>query len=119
MNIFLNNLKPEQRVANEIVGVLIPALKELLPKLDAQGGAWSANEITEKITDSIISKGGNFENAALGDYKVVDWLEWGVVFSAFKDFVDSYVTVTYPDLTTKTVKPRDFINKFYTPIVAE
>lgn len=114
---FLTTRTPEQRVANDVVGSLLPTIKSMLPLIDSQESAWAANEILKKLQENLIAAGPNFKNETMGDYTLADWLEWSTVFYAFKAFADGNIEVPYPDGTSKTIKPRDIVNKYYTPKV--
>ena len=115
---FLNSQTPEQRVAANVVGSLLPTIKDMLPIIDSQENAWAANDILLKLQERLTTPGVNFKEETMGGFTLADWLEWSTVFYAFKNFADSNIEVQYPDGTTKSVKPRNIVNKFYTPKVA-
>lgn len=116
---FLQTQTPEQKVAANVVGSLLPTIKDMLPLIDSQESAWAANEILPKLQENLTAAGPNFKNETMGDYTLADWLEWSTVFYAFKAFADSNIEIQYPDGTSKTIKPRDIVNKYYTPKVVD
>ena len=114
---FIDSTTPEQRVANDVVNSILPTIKAMLPIIDSQENAWAANDILLKLQERLMTPGVNFKEETMGGFTLADWLEWSTVFYAFKNFADSNIEVQYPDGTTKSVKPRNIVNKFYTPKV--
>lgn len=114
---FLTTQTPEQRIANNVVNSLLPTIKDMLPLIDSQENAWSANNILLTLQQKLMVPDTDVKTETMGDYTLADWLEWSTVFYAFKAFTDGNIDVQYPDGTSKTIKPRDIVNKFYTPKV--
>lgn len=108
-----SQMTPEQKVAHNVMNVILPAFQEFLPKLDAQGTSWSANKILEKVQTAIAEANGDLTVARVGGYKVTDWIELNTIFTALNAFLSQGVTVTYPNNTTKSITPREVVMKFY------
>ncbi len=108
-----SQMTPEQKVAHNVMNVILPAFQDFLPKLDAQGTSWSANKILEKVQAALIATDGDLGAARVGGYKVADWIDLNTVFTALNFFLDNAVTIKYPDGNFKSVTPREVVMKFY------
>lgn len=110
---FISQMTPEQKVAHNVMNVILPAFQEFLPKLDAQGTSWSANKILEKIQEEMAAKNGDIDAAIIGGYSARDWIDLNSIFSLLKAFLDEEVIINYPNGSTKNSTPREVVMKFY------
>lgn len=107
----------EERIAHDVVSAILPTLKSMPSLLSETNGAWISprNKITEKIQTALLA------GTDLAGYDPRDWMVWGVVLAAYNAFLDSPITIEYPDgqggTTTETTTAREVINTVFTKVV--
>jgi hypothetical protein len=102
-------LSAEEEIAQTVIGSILPSLRTMLEALTSLSQVWNTpgNDIPAKIMAA--AQAGQ----PLAGYSPNTWAEWGQVFLAVEEFLDTPTTVALPDGSTLNTTPRAALQKRY------